>query len=612
MIVRRLLLTGLTGLAGIAALPAQAPTWANGVAELVHRSCTPCHRPGQPAPFSLRTYDDVQKRSGFVLEVVEDRYMPPWQPSHGVFVGDRRLSDEQIATLKAWVEAGAPRGDREREPAPPEFASGWQLGEPDLVVRMPDVLTVPADGPDVVRNFVVPVDVDRLRFVAALEIRPGNRAVHHAVLGVDRTRASRLADARDEAPGFPGMTLGAAGPPDGHFLGWTPGKSVRRNPKGMSWRLHPGDDFVLQLHAVPVGKAERVQPEIGIWFTDEPMRQPYELVMLFSEEIDIAPGDDAFVLRDHLVLPVPVTLHAIYPHAHYVCRRMRATATLPDGEVRTLFAIDDWDFDWQDDYRYREPMRLPAGTRVAMEYGYDNSEANDDNPNRPPQRVRFGQESRDEMGTLTLSVTVRSPQERDSLQLASVERDLEKLPRAWNLLMRKAQLLRARRDFAAAQRAIDRACQISPGSPDVWFERGLLAEFRQQPEQAERDYQRALRVDPNHAMAHMQLGTMCGRRGDDAGALRHFAAAVEALPNSPAAHQNFATANFAGGRLDVAERHYRRAIALDPTYFHAQLNLGRVLMAAGNEAEARRALERAAELRPGQQVVRDLLRRLKD
>ncbi len=589
---------------------AQAPTWAGGVAALVHRACTPCHRPGQPAPFSLRTYEDVYKKRAFVAEVVEDRYMPPWQPTHGDFEGDRRLGDEEVATLLRWVEDGAPRGDRGSEPAPPRFATGWQLGAPDLVVKMPDVLEVPAAGPDVVRNFVVPVAVEQLRFVAAVEILPGNAAVHHAVLGVDRTRRSRQADAMDDSPGFSGMTLGAAGPPDGHFLGWTPGKSARRSAPGFAWRLFPGDDLVLQLHAVPSGKVERVQPEIGLWFTDEPMRQPHELLMLFSEAIDIAPGVADFRLRDHVVLPVPVQLHAIYPHAHYVCRRMRATATLPDGTQRLLFAIDDWDFDWQDDYRLREPMSLPAGTRLSMDYGYDNSAANDNNPVRPVRRVRFGQESADEMGTLTFSLTVRSPQDGNALALASVERDLQKLPDAWNLLMRKSQLERGRGDLDAAQSAIDKACTISPGAPDVWFERGVLAELRGRPEAAARDYQRALDLDPGHGAAHLQLGALCGRRGDDAGALRHFSAAVRALPNAPEAHQNFATANFASDRLDVAERHYRIALGIAPDYFNARFNLGRVLLAQGRKAAAKRELEAAAKLRPGLAVVQDLLREL--
>ena len=596
--------------ASVSVIAAQTPTWADGVAAIVHRSCTPCHRPGQPAPFSLRTFEDVFKKRSFVVEVIEDGYMPPWQPSHGDFVGDRRLAAADIATLKAWVAAGAPRGDRDGEPDPPRYVSGWQLGTPDLVLEMPDVLEVPASGPDIVRNFVVPVALDRRRFVAAVEIIPGNPAVHHAVLGVDRTRSSRREDARDEAAGFPGMTLGGASPPDGHFLGWTPGKSVRRSADGMSWRLSPGDDFVLQLHAVPVGKVERVRPKIGVWFTDQPMRQPYEMVMLFSEEIDIPPGEDGFVVRDHLVLPVPVTLHAIYPHAHYICRSMQATATLPDGSTQRLFEIDDWDFDWQDDYRYVQPLRLPAGTRVAMEYVYDNSDANDNNPNRPLRRVRFGAESADEMATLTFSLTVQNVADRDALALASVDRDLEKLPRAWNLLMRKSRLERARGNWAVAQRCIDQACQISPGAPDVWFERGVLASMRQQPQRAERDLRRALELDPDHAMAHMQLGTICGRRGDDAGALRHFSAAVQALPNAPEAHQNFATANFASGRLDVAARHYRIALKIDDQYFNAQFNLGRVLLAQGRLVEAKRALQRAAELRPGLKVVTDLLKQV--
>ena len=287
---------------------------------------------------------------------------------------------------------------------------------------------------------------------------------------------------------------------------------------------------------------------------------------------------------------------------------MSATATLPDGSTRRLFAIDDWDFDWQDDYRYREPILLPAGTRVAMEYVYDNSEANDNNPTRPPRRVRFGQESADEMATLTLSLTVQGPQDRDALALASVDRDLEKLPRAWNLLVRKSRLERSRRNWDVAQRCIDQACEISPGAPDAWFERGVLAATRQQLEQAERDFRRALQVDPGHAMSHMQLGMICGRRGDDQGALRHFGAAVQALPNAPEAHQNFATANYASDRLDVAERHYRIALRLDPTYFNAQFNLGRVLLSQGRKVEARAELRRAAGMRPRLQAVQDLLR----
>lgn len=597
------------------ALPGQdvtktAPTWASHVAAIVYRSCTPCHRPGQPAPYSFQSYDEFFKKRSFVIEVMESGYMPPWQPTHGEFVGDRSLPKEDIAAIKSWVEAGAPRGDQDKEPKLPEFADGWQLGQPDLIVRMPDVLVVPSTGPDIVRNFVVPIATERMRFVAAVEVRPGNAAVHHAVLAVDRTRQSRDASGRDGQPGFAGMTLAAAIPPDGHFMGWTPGKTVRRAEDGMAWRLFPGDDFVLQIHAVPVGKEERIQPEIGIWFTDKPTRRSYELLMLFSEEIDIAVGVEDFVLRDHLVLPVPVTLHAVYPHAHYVCRRMRSIATLPDGTKQVLFAIDSWDFDWQDDYRYQKPVTLPAGTRIAIEYVYDNSVNNQNNPMRPPKRVQFGQDSADEMGTCTFSVTLHNPQDRPMLMMATTDRDLEKLPNAWNLLMRKSQIERERGNFAGAEKAIERACKISPGAAAVWFERGMLCEATHKLDEAVASYRQALSIHADHAMAHMQLGTLFGRSGNDAMALKHFGHAVKVLPNSARAHNNFATANFAANKLAVAERHYRRAVAISPEYFNAQFNLARVLISMDRLEAALKELKRAAFLRPNEPAVQQLLKQV--
>jgi tetratricopeptide (TPR) repeat protein len=586
------------------------PTWVLDVAPIIHRSCTSCHRPGQPAPFSLRTYREVFKKRRFILEVVEDGYMPPWQMTHGDFEGDRRLSKSDISILKQWVDAGALRGDQAKEPKLPTFATGWQLGQPDVIVRMPDALIVPSAGADIVRNFVVPIALEHMRYVSAIEIRPGNRAVHHAVLAVDRTRQSRQQDAADEGPGFGGMTLGAALPPDGHFLGWTPGKSVKPNPDGMAWRLYPGDDLVLQLHAVPVGKEERVQSEIGVWFTDKPTKKIYDTVMLFSEEIDIAPGDHEFVLRDHLVLPVPVSLHSVYPHAHYVCKRMSATATLPDGSRRKLFAIEDWDFDWQDEYRYRTPLRLPAGTRLDIAYTYDNSLANENNPTRPLRRVRFGQESSDEMGTCTFSFTLRGDSDRPKLVMAVTDRDLQKLPNAWNLLLKKGQLERTLGNLAVADQFVERACEISPGAPDVWCERGMLAEAMQDLDKAIESYRRAISLNADHALSHLQLGTLYGRRGDDANALRHFAFAVRSLPNSALAHNNYATANFASNRLDIAEVHYRRAVELDPSYFNAQFNLGRVLIGLGRTEAARKELLRAKVLRPDLQIVRELLDKL--
>jgi tetratricopeptide (TPR) repeat protein len=288
---------------------------------------------------------------------------------------------------------------------------------------------------------------------------------------------------------------------------------------------------------------------------------------------------------------------------------MRCTATLPGGDERVLFAIDEWDFDWQDDYRYREPVALPAGTLVSIEYVYDNSEANDNNPLRPLRRVRFGQESSDEMGTLTLSVTV-ADDDRAALDMALVDRELEKLPDAWNILLRKGRLERDRGNIDAAEQAVTKARRISPGAPDVWIESALCAEARGRLDEAGRCYEQALRLDDQNGFAHLQLGAIVGRAGDNEAALRHFEAAVRVLPSSPTAHNNLATANFALDRLPAAERHYRRAVELEPGYFNAWFNLGRVLMVVGRKDGARDALQRAAAIRPDVDAVQELLREI--
>lgn len=583
--------------------PATTPTFASDVAPIVYRACSGCHRPGQPAPFSLLGFADVWKRRQQIVELTQRRQMPPWLMTHGAFVDDRRLSGEEIAVLRRWVDAGAPRGDEATEPPAPSFVTGWQLRQPDLIVRAPVALAVPASGPDLVRNLVIPLEVDRRRFVEAIEIRPGSRAVHHAVLAVDATRESRRLDAADAEPGFPGMTLGGGEPPDGHFLGWTPGKTARKSPPGQAWRLRPGDDFVLQLHLVPTGKPEVVQPEIGLFFTDEATTTTFVLLALFSEAIDIAPGVRDFTLRDHLDLPVPITIHAIYPHAHYVCRRMRGTATLPGGEQQVLFGIDAWDFDWQDDYRFATPVTLPAGTRIAIEYVYDNSEDNPNNPVRPPRHVRFGQASADEMGTLTLSVTIADRAQLARLDLASVERQLEKVPQAWNVLVQYARLLRERGDVPKALASLAKAQAISPGAADVRIEQAMCAEVERRLDDAKRLYAAALSLDPGRGLAHLQLGVLLGREGSAEAALAHFVQAVQALPNSPVAHNNLATANFQVGQLAGAATHYERAVALDPDYFAAWFNLGRVLARLGERDRARAALQRAAALRPAERQV---------
>ena len=603
-------LTVLAACGGAGTPTTGEPTYAGDVAAIVHRSCTPCHRPGQTAPFSLSSYDDVFKRRRQIARVTQRRLMPPWLPTHGEFVDDRSLDDESIDLIARWVDAGAPRGDAAAEPEAPQFTSGWQLREPDLVVTAPRAVTVPADGPDRFRNLVIPVDGVRTRFVEAVEIRPGSAAVHHAILNVDETRESRRLDALDEAPGFPGMYMGLSHPPDGHFIGWTPGKRARASAPGMAWRLGPGNDLVLQVHLTPTGKAESVRPQIGLFFTDTEPTVAMHNIVLYSRAIDIPAGEADYVVRDHLILPVAVTVHSVYPHAHYLCKTMEATAGSPDGRSTALFRIDAWDFDWQDDYRFRDPVELPAGTRIAFEYHYDNSAANPSNPSSPPKRVTFGQESFDEMGTLTLTVGLERDEHRFLLDEASARRDLEKRPRDWSVYLSLGIALRGSGRIGPAIEALRSALGLSPDHPQALCELGICLRQTGDVAAAEQAFRDAIRLDPEQSVARMHLGEILARSHRTRAAIEQFRRALAVHPHDRVLHNNLATAWFIEDELDSAAEHYRRALAIDPSYFNARFNLGRVLARQGRTEEARRELRAAEDLRPGDAGVAEALRNL--
>ena len=596
------------------------PTFARDIASILYESCAPCHRPGEPAPFSLLSYEDAFRKRRQIERVTQRRIMPPWLPSHGEFqdVGsgrlfrdDRRISDEAIATISAWVAAGAPRGEASEEPPAPRFPSGWQLREPDLILTATEAHRVAADGPDSLHNLVLLSGIDTLRYVEAVEIRPGNASVHHAILALDPTHESRRLDALDERPGYSGMLMGNARGPDGHFIGWTPGKSVRPDAEGMAWRLHPGHDLVLQLHLTPTGKEESVQPQIGLYFTDVATRVRPEAVVLYSEQIDIPAGVSSHPVSDHLTLPVPVTLHAVYPHAHYLCRRMTALAKKPDGHILELLSIDQWDFDWQDEFVYREAIELPAGTQLTFLYEYDNSSGNPANPNSPPGRVTFGPESADEMGTLSLTVTVRDEEHRNQLQVAMLERDLEKKPWDWTVLARLAEKWREAGHVEQALQAARASLDLKPDYAPAQCEVGSCSMLLGQLDKAERAFREAIRSDPEFAVARMHLGSLLARSGRTRAGIEQFTHALAIYPNLAALQNNMATALFSEGEFKGAAAHYRRAIALDPEYFKAQFNLGRVLAELGQVSEARGILLRALELRPGDTLVIETLERLR-
>ena len=386
------------------------PTFTEAIAPIVYENCVTCHRPGEAAPFSLISYDDVKNRGQLISAVTTSRYMPPWQATHGFgdFQDERRLTDAQIQTIATWVKNGMPEGPKAMMPALPKFTTGWRLGTPDLVLEMTKDFEVPASGPDIFRNFVIPSGLLEDRWVRAVEFRPSARTVvHHALFAYVRSGAYASVDGADGKPGFRGLAPIGANPniaPAGPLGGWAVGASPRFLPEGLALPMGKGSDFVIQMHFHPTGKAEREKSTVGIYFAPKApdrMLRVLQLPGLFGiGSLQEIPAGGTYAMERSATMPVDVKVYLANPHAHYLGKEFKATATLPDGTMKPLLWIQDWDFNWQDGYNYKEPLILPKGTRIDVRITYDNTAANPRNPSNPPQRVWWGEQSTDEMGTI--------------------------------------------------------------------------------------------------------------------------------------------------------------------------------------------------------------------
>jgi mono/diheme cytochrome c family protein len=378
----------------------ERPTFNKHIAPLVFEHCASCHRPGEVAPFSLLTYSDVKKRAGQIAELTSKRFMPPWKSveGHGRFIGERRLSQDQIDLIARWVSQGSIEGDSRDLPATPKFNDSWTLGQPDIVLTMAEPYPVPADGPDVYRNFILKLEIPSGKYIKALEYRPSNRrVVHHALFASDATGKARKDDEADPLPGFQGSLNIPGRLFPGSMSAWAPGREARPLPDDISMPWNNKADLILQLHLHPSGKPEVEQSTIGFYLTDEPPSRSMVDVMLLDNKIDIPPGEAAFRTRDEFSIPVEMEVLALFPHMHLIGRDFRITAVPPTGEPFDLIWINDWDFNWQSLYQCEPSVRLPANTKIVLEALHDNSVANIRNPSNPPRRVTFGEETSNEM-----------------------------------------------------------------------------------------------------------------------------------------------------------------------------------------------------------------------
>ena len=583
-------------------------TFSEHIAPLVLAKCAPCHRPGEAGPFDLLTYDDVASRAQQILDVTARRFMPPWRPVAGYaqYANDRSLTTAEMDLILRWVKGGARLGDASKIPLPPVWPSGWQLGEPDVVVQLTEAYALAEGGGDVYRNFVIPSPVARLRYVKAWEFRPGSRTIHHAILNVDRFGIAQKRDAEDREPGFGGMDVGDVQSADGFYLVWTPGKAPARPDPSAAWRLDPRSDLVLQLHMQPTGKPEVVRPSIGLFFADRPPTQPRFTMRVGDPPIDIPPGEKNHVVHAEYVLPADVNVMSVFPHAHYLATKVRSWATLPDHSERGLLRIDDWDFNWQDAYTFAEPLSLPRGSTVSMEITYDNSERNVRNPSHPPKRVTTGESSTGEMGNLTFEVVPRDPKDMQRLRESKYRRLLagsETAKNHYNL----ANVLAEQGLIDEAILHYRRATALNPSLAQAHFNLGNVLRGKGQIDEAIAELREAVRAQPDHADAHVNLGNALKEKGNTREALEHYAAAVASDPRSALAHNSLGLARSESGDAKGAIDQFRAAIAIEPDNWASRFHFGNALRANGDKDEAIVQYRRALALRPDAREAREAL-----
>ena len=572
------MLAGGGGVGAAGQAPADPVTFSRDIAPILFEHCVACHRPGGAGPMSLLTYQEVRPWARAIEKQVGERTMPPWKPEPGYggpFVGDRRLSAEQVARIQQWVDEGSIEGSPADLPRLPERPAGWRLGEPDLVIEMP-LYTLPAGRQDVLRKFAIPIPIAGTRYVRGMEFQPGNaRVVHHTNMRIDPTGSSRRLDDADPEPGYEGVTPFGARFPPGYFLGWTPGQLRPLAPESMAWRLDPGADMLLELHLMPGEQPERVQSRIGFFFAGAAPTVIPATIRLGRQNLDIPAGANGFVSRDSYVLPVEVEVYGVQPHAHYLAREVKGYATLPDGTRKWLIYVKDWDFDWQDFYAFAKPLLLPKGAELTMEIAYDNSAGNRRNPHSPPRRVMWGQNSTDEMGDLWIQVV---PRDAADLQVLNDDR--------WP------------RELAEDIVGFEMVLAANPDQVMQHDEVALLYLQFGKVAEAVAHFRESARLQPESAAAQYNVGTTLLQLGDHEGAVRHLEQALALDPGYVRAHNNLGAALRLGGKAAEAIPHFRRAVLARPDDGDALYNLARALAAEGEIEEAIASYTRAAAVQP--------------
>jgi mono/diheme cytochrome c family protein len=351
-------------------------TFTKDVAPIFNKNCVGCHRAGEIAPMSLMSYKEARPWARSIKEKVAGRVMPPWHadPQYGEFSNDRRLSQQDIDTITAWVDGGAKEGNPKDLPPQPQFVEGWNIGKPDAIFYLPQEYSVPATGVVDYKYFSVPTNFKEDMWVQAAEIRPGSRAVvHHIIVFVQNGKE-----------------------PQRLLVGYAPGEQPAVISKGLARKIPAGSNLIFQVHYTPNGVEAKDRSYVGVIFAKEPPQRELLTRPVMNGKFAIPPGDPNYQVDSTYTFTEDAHIHSLMPHMHLRGKDFQYRITYPDGTSKIILSVPRYDFAWQSYYMLKVPVPAPKGARLDCVAHFDNSEKNKFNPD-PKKEVRWGDQTWEEM-----------------------------------------------------------------------------------------------------------------------------------------------------------------------------------------------------------------------
>jgi hypothetical protein len=380
-------------------------TFHKDVEPILQKNCQECHRPGEIAPFSLLSYEQARPYAKAIKGAVLEKKMPPWPADshYAKFSNDLSLSKAEIETLVAWVDGGAKEGKKSDAPQPRTWVAGWNMPKPDMVIKMPTAIEVPAKGEVEYQYIIIPSGFTEDKWIQSVEVRPSDRGVvHHAVIYLREPGNKWMADAKPGVPFVPpnltpqnrfANVLGAS---NDVLTVYTPGMVPDIWKPGQAKQIKAGTDFVVQMHYTSNGKDTKDQTSIGLVFAKEPPKERIVTAAAFNNKFVIPPGDGDYKAEATVPVVNPMTMMSVFPHMHLRGKAFQYDLIYPNGETKTIMRMDHWSLNWQLSYKLAEPIQLTPGMKIKATAWWDNSANNPANPD-PKQEVKWGDQSWEEM-----------------------------------------------------------------------------------------------------------------------------------------------------------------------------------------------------------------------